>query len=168
MPNVRLSKSKARTLIGVSFCVVTLVSLPIAVAQETPRVVAGYALQLEAECEAGPNPSPPRATASSDLIKLAADGPNGKIFVVDGAHTRCGDDAPLCGTGGCPLGLFRVTDGTTTNFYDDQALGWDISQQGSIATLRVHGSICGGFGPDPCAIEFNLVTGKKRIFRPRN
>jgi len=168
MPNASFSKSTSRTFFGVGFSAAIVVSLSIAIAQETPRVIAGYALRLEAECAAGPNPNPPSATASSELIKLAGDGPTAKIFVVDGANTRCGDTAPLCGTGGCPLGVFRVTDSTTTILYDDQALGWDISDQGSIATIRVHGSKCGGFGPDPCAIEINLNTGKRRIFKARN
>jgi hypothetical protein len=61
-----------------------------------------------------------------------------------------------------------VKDGVTTNLYDDQAFSWNILHDGSIAILRVHGSRCGGSGPDPCAIEINLTTGKKRTFQPHD
>ena len=139
------------------------------VAHEIPRAVHGYALQLEAECAAGPNPGALSTTHSPDLIKLAADGPRGKIFIVDGASTRCGDSAPLCGTGGCPLGIFRIKNGVTTNLYDAQAHpdNWSISSDGSAITFHVHGSWCGGSGPDPCAIEISLATGSQKTFRPR-
>jgi hypothetical protein len=139
-----------------------------AVAQEIPRAVQGYALQLEAECAAGPNPGPVSPTSSPDLIRLAADGPQGKIFIVDGAYTRCGDTAPLCGTGGCPLGIFRTRDGVTTNLYDDQALGWHVSADKKTIVMPVHGSKCGGSGPDRCALRLDLRSGKRRFFVPPN
>jgi hypothetical protein len=136
------------------------------VAAEAPRTVQGYALELEAECAAGPNPGPLADSPSSQLIKLASQGSKWKVFIVDGAYTRCGDEAPLCGTGGCPIGVFRVEFGVTTNLYDEQGLGWEISHNGSVLRVHVHGSICGGFGPDPCVTEINLENGKRRTFRP--
>lgn len=156
--------------VGQAICVIALLNLFMAhaIAQQVPRTVEGYALQLEEECEAGLNPNPLSEVRSSELIKRAADGPKGTIFVVDGAYTRCGDSAPLCGTGGCPLGVFRLESGVTTSLYDDQAFSWTISRDGSNVVLRVHGSICGGVGPDPCAIEINLSTGKKKTFQPRD
>ena len=150
-------------------------ALPVEAANDDPdipRVVTGYALQLDAECSADSDPGAASgkvalpSQSSSKMIEAAASGPNGQIFVVDGALTACGDTGPLCGTGGCPIGLFRVKDGVTTNYYDAQALGWKITGAGSKAIIRVHGSLCGGFGPDPCAIEIDLVSGKRRTFRP--
>jgi hypothetical protein len=140
------------------------ISLQQLAAAEVPRTVQGYALELEFECAEGPNPAPLSDTPSSKLIELAAQGSKWKVFIVDGAYTRCGDEAPLCGTGGCPIGVFRVVSGVTTNLYNDQGLGWEISHNGFVLTVHVHGSICGGFGPDPCVTEINLENGKRRTF----
>jgi hypothetical protein len=99
---------------------------------DVPRAVKGYALQLEAECTPGfdSGAAGDMGTSPSKLIKLAAHGPKRQIFVAYGAATRCGDTGPLCGTGGCPIGVFPVKDGVTTNYYDDQALGWKITRVG--------------------------------------
>lgn len=135
-------------------------------AAEVPRKVQAYALELESECANGPHSAPLSDSPSSKLMELAVQGSKSRVFVVDGAHTRCGDDGPFCGTGGCPIGVFRVESEITTKLYDDQGLGWEISHDNSILTVRVHGSKCGGFGPDPCVTEIDLESGKRKTFRP--
>jgi hypothetical protein len=56
----------------------------------------------------------------------------------------------------------------TTNLYDNQDLGWEISHNGSVLRVHVHGSICGGFGPDPCVTEINLEnSGQLMIELPK-
>lgn len=113
-----------------AFLVLVVFAIPAAEAadeeSDVPRAVKGYALQLEAECTPGSEfwCSWRYGTSPSKLIQLAAHGPKGQIFVADGASNRRGDTSPLCGTGGCPIGVFPVKDGVTTNYYDDQALGW--------------------------------------------
>jgi hypothetical protein len=94
------------------FLVLLVFAIPAAEAadeeSDVPRAVKGYALQLEAECTAGSDSGAAgdMGTSPSKLIQLAAVGPKGQIFVVDGASTRCGHIGPLCGTGGCPIGVF--------------------------------------------------------------
>jgi hypothetical protein len=70
----------------------------------------------EAECTLGSDSgvAGDMGTSPSKLIQLAAHGPKGQIFVADGASTQWGDTSPLCGTGGCPIGVFPVKDGVTT------------------------------------------------------
>jgi hypothetical protein len=79
--------------------------------------------------------SPATEAADEESDVLAARGPKGQIFVVDGASIRCGDTCPLCGTGGCPVRVFQVKDGVTTNFYHDQALDRKITDRAASPVL---------------------------------
>ena len=77
------------------FLVLLVFAIPAAEAadeeSDVPRAVKGYALQLEAECTADSDSGAAgdMGTSPSKLIQLAARGPKGQIFVVDGASTRC-------------------------------------------------------------------------------
>ena len=133
------------------------------VTQAVPKEVSAFSDQLEAECASQGHVDSP---SSSQLTQAVSEGPYGKLFVVDGAYTQCGDTGPFCGTGGCRTGVFNVKGGIAKKLYDDQALGWKISENGLVLTLNVHGSKCGGVGPDRCVTEIDLRTGRKKTFQP--
>jgi hypothetical protein len=101
--------------------------------KEPPRLVTGYALALEAECAADTNRTLHNNKSSPKLVQLAVDGPQRKIFVVDGNYTQCNENGfQWCGTGGCPLAVFSVQDGETFNettvLYEQNAWGWKLSE----------------------------------------
>jgi hypothetical protein len=110
---------------------------------QVPKKVEAYSAKPDAKCAAADSSD---TVSAPEFVKLAAEGPYGRIFIVDGAYSRCGDTGHFCGTGGCPVAVFSSKAGVTKKLYDDQALGWKISQDGFVLTLNVHGSKCGGFG----------------------
>jgi hypothetical protein len=74
---------------------------------------------------------------------------------------------PWCGTGGCAISLWVAGPDGERRVHAGQALEWRLSP-GPPATLllRVHGSYCGGAGPDPCAAAVTLRDGAVRIQPP--
>ena len=96
-----------------------------AVAAQIPELIDAYALKLETECAASSGEK--IAERSSQLINLVAHAPNGSTYVVDGAYTACSDVGPFCGTGGCPVGVFRVNNKSIETLYDENAFSWDVS-----------------------------------------
>jgi len=141
---------------------------PTTTVHQAPKEVSAYAGSLVEECaKAGGTVS---AETLSKLLEVTAEGPYGKLFVVDAELVPCEDAkyvSLFCGTGGCTLGVFTSKDGVTRKRFDDQAMGWKISPDGSVLTLNVHGSRCDGrSGPDPCVTEIDLRSGKTRTHPP--
>lgn len=151
--------------LGAIVPVLVVLQLP-AEAQQIPREIESYAERLEAECSRFKD-VPPEEGARSKIISVAADREFGSIFVADGSKTACGDTGPFCGTGGCDIGIFRSRGGITSILYDQQALSWELTPSGSSIRLIVHGSRCGGSGPDACTTEVNLLNGRTRTYGPR-
>jgi hypothetical protein len=140
-------------------------------AQDVPAKVEAYARRLETQCESsGDRGSLKLADArSDDWLKMAVEDRGAKILIVDGGETRCKPVSQIiCGTGGCPIAVFRVTEKATRSLFDDQAHGWKFDKRNGqpVLRLQVHGSRCGGFGPTPCETVINLRTGNQRTSRP--
>jgi hypothetical protein len=144
--------------------VLVVLQLP-AEAQHIPREIESYAERLEAECTRFKDVLPEEG-GRSKIISVAADREFGRIFVADGSQTACGESGPFCGTGGCDIGIFRSRGGITSILYDQQALGWELNPSGSSIELIVHGSRCGGSGPDACITEITLLNGRARTYKP--
>jgi hypothetical protein len=133
-----------------------------------PSSIDAYATKLELECSSTLGSSGSGIQRIPKLIQSITELARGKIYVVDGSYTACGVGYPLCGTGGCPIGVFLVRGKVVLTLYMDQVLGWNLSPNGKKIVMTVHGSFCGGHGPDPCAVDIDLTTGKKRNFVPKN
>ncbi|MFO1118455.1 MAG: hypothetical protein U1E28_22520 [Beijerinckiaceae bacterium] len=136
---------------------------PCAQAQEPPKPVVAEARRLEAACEKfDPKAkAPPERQISTPLNDARA-----TIWIVDGSKTACGDSGPACGSGGCMTIVYRAASANVAKIYGEQVLGWKIEDNRTSILFDVHGSRCGGFGPDPCATRLDLATGKTRTFRP--
>jgi hypothetical protein len=92
-------------------------------------------------------------------------------MIAQGDKTRCAPQSQLiCGTGGCVFAAFRVGKAGVRKLYDDQAHSWrlDASANPPVLRFHVHGSRCGGFGPDPCETVVDLRTGAKRTGKPKD
>ena len=135
--------------------------------EQIPVLIDAYASKLESECSSTSAPSGGASRRLPQLVQLIGARAGGKIYVVDGSYTACGNGYPLCGTGGCPIGVFLVRGDSLQTMYMDEALQWTVSPDGRKILLTVHGSVCGGFGPDACAIDIDLASGKKRTFVPK-
>ena len=127
--------------------------------EQVPEAVEAYARELEAGCVDTSNQK-----RSPDFITLAAKGPHGRIFMVDASKSICPN--MLCGSGGCALGVFREKDGVTTRVSEHLARRWTITNDGATAIIYVQGSSCDRAVAEPCAVELDLGTGERKIFRP--
>jgi hypothetical protein len=132
-----------------------------------PALIDAYAVKLESGCPSASAPSGAASQRSPKLIQFIGARAGGTIYVVDGSFTACGNAYPLCGTGGCQIGVFLVRGDIVETMYMDEALQWTVSSNGRKMLLTVHGSVCGGFGPDACAIDIDLASGKKRTLVPK-
>lgn len=133
-------------------------------AQDAPPRVVAFAQKQQAACEKFDGKA--KAPAAQQIGAPAMKG-NVAIYVVDAAKTGCGDDGPLCGTGGCMTAVFRVSGASVKQIYAQQTLGWKVVGDTKIM-FDVHGSRCGGAGPDRCVTELDLFSGKERTFKPKD
>ena len=133
-------------------------------AQEAPKQIVAFAKQYEADCEKFNSKvkAPPEQQISTPIKDDRS-----TIYVVDSSKSACAEEAPMCGTGGCMVAVFRVTGNAVRRLFADQALGWKPIRDGKAILFDVNGGECGGAGPDPCVRELDLVTGRKRTFSPK-
>src|SRR6476620_8375867 len=95
-----------------------------------PSLIEAYAAKLELECSSTLGSSDKGVQRTPKLIQSVAELASGTIYVVDGSYTACGVGYPLCGTGGCPIGVFLVRGKVVQTIYMDQVLGWNLSANG--------------------------------------
>ena len=92
--------------------------------------------------------------------------------VSDFRDTKCGDrETTYCGTGGCVMKILVTRpDGSVREVFDGYVLRYRIIaspvKRGVARTVRfdLHGSFCGGFGPQAC-VKKQIITATPFAFR---
>ena len=103
-------------------------------------------------------------------IDLTGDGRDD--YIVDFRDTKCGDrETTYCGTGGCVMKILVTRpDGSVREVFDGYVLRYRIIaspvKRGVARTVRfdLHGSFCGGFGPQAC-VKKQIITATPFAFR---
>ncbi|MHC4053183.1 hypothetical protein [Bradyrhizobium sp. 25ACV] len=103
-------------------------------------------------------------------IDLTGDGRDD--YIVDFQDTKCGDrETTYCGTGGCVINiLVTLPDGNVRPVFDGYVLRYKIMappmKRGAARTVRfdLHGSFCGGFGPQSC-VKQKAITATPFAFK---
>ncbi|WP_026201932.1 hypothetical protein [Bradyrhizobium sp. WSM2793] len=103
-------------------------------------------------------------------IDLTGDGRDD--YIVDFQDTKCGDrETTYCGTGGCVINiLVTLPDGNIRPVFDGYVLRHKIMappmKRGAARTVRfdLHGSFCGGFGPQTC-VKQKAITATPFAFK---
>ncbi|MDD1536712.1 MULTISPECIES: hypothetical protein [unclassified Bradyrhizobium] len=92
-------------------------------------------------------------------------------YIVDFSDTKCGDrETTYCGTGGCDMNiLVTLPDGSVRKVFDGRVLRYRImtprTKRGSARIrLDLHGSFCGGFGPQAC-VKTQTITATPFAFK---
>jgi hypothetical protein len=102
------------------------------------------------------------------ITRIDLDGDGRPDAIVDMTQLPCTTDyTPYCGTGGCPLLIFRsLANGTYRRLFDGQVLSYEIEGKGKRKTIafRLHGSFCGRKGPELC-IKRVTITGRPFAFK---
>ena len=112
------------------------------------------------------------AFAPDIVRKLDLTGDGREDYIVDFQDTKCGDrETTYCGTGGCVMKiLVTLPDGNLREVFDGYVLRYKIMapavKRGAARTVRfdLHGSFCGGFGPQPCS-KTRTITATPFAFR---
>lgn len=102
-------------------------------------------------------------------IDLTGDGRDD--YIVDFSDTKCGDrETTYCGTGGCVMNiLVTLPDGSVRKVFDGHVRSYKImpprNARGA-ARIRfdLHGSFCGGFGPQAC-VKQKAITASPFTFK---
>jgi len=103
-------------------------------------------------------------------IDLTGDGRDD--YIVDFGETKCGDrETTYCGTGGCVIKILAtLPDGNLREVFDGYVLRYKImpppAKRGAARTVRfdLHGSFCGGFGPQAC-VKQKTITATPFAFK---
>lgn len=151
-----------RTLLIASALIVSHVGS--AAAQNLPNTINRLANELWAACAASKGEATPdNSGPSNSLVRMVATLRSGTLYVVDYTQTPCEDSGTVCGTGGCPLGVFRVKGDVVETLFDRNAFSWELTRDKRRIGIGVHGSYCrDGSGPVACVLEINLETGARR------
>ncbi|AWM78611.1 hypothetical protein [Phenylobacterium parvum] len=122
-----------------------------------PALIREYVAGIKARCGSGAA----EGVSAADVVRKG-ESPAGAIYGIDlericpGAETK-----GFCGTGGCENPAFRVgADGTATRLVEGVNRGWEVSGDGKILLVAVHGGQCGLPGPVPCDEKIEIATGK--------
>jgi len=103
-------------------------------------------------------------------IDLTGDGRDD--YIVDFSATKCGDrETTYCGTGGCVMKiLVTLPDGGVREVFDGYVLRYRVIaspvKRGAARSIRfdLHGSFCGGFGPQAC-IKQKVISATPFVFK---
>lgn len=91
---------------------------------------------------------------SQFLSRRDINGDNVEDYVLDYSHFECGSEpSKYCGTGGCLTSIYASLEkGDPVRVWHDQLLGLKFARvkRRPAMILQLHGSICGGSGPDLC------------------
>ncbi|MCS3759785.1 hypothetical protein [Bradyrhizobium centrosematis] len=103
-------------------------------------------------------------------IDLTGDGRDD--YIVDFSATKCGDrETTYCGTGGCVMKiLVTLPDGGVREVFDGYVLRYRVMappvKRGAARSIRfdLHGSFCGGFGPQAC-VKQKVISATPFAFK---
>ncbi|WP_249140711.1 hypothetical protein [Bradyrhizobium liaoningense] len=110
--------------------------------------------------------------APETVRKIDLTGDGREDYIVDFQETKCGDrETTYCGTGGCVMKiLVTLQDGSIREVFDGYVLRYKIMapsvKRGAARTVRfdLHGSFCGGFGPQTC-VKQKAITATPFAFK---
>lgn len=114
-----------------------------------------------------------KVTFAPDTVrKIDLTGDGREDYIVDFQDTKCGDrETTYCGTGGCVMKiLVTLPDGNVREVFDGYVLRHKIMapsvKRGAARTVRfdLHGSFCGGFGPQTC-VKQKAITATPFAFK---
>lgn len=139
------------------------VALPVFAQEAAPAAVEQRARQFEAQCaKALPKGAVLQAREEDWFSVIARDGAV-KILLLDAAKTRCFENhQAICGTGGCPVVVYRVSGRNAKKLYDRQVLEWRVVTHDGrdLFHADVHGSHCEMPGNAACETFVNLSSGE--------
>lgn len=122
------------------------------------------------ECESQDGGAVTFAPDTVRRIDLTGDGRDD--YVLDLQDAKCGDrETTYCGTGGCVLNILAtLPDGNVRQVFDGYVLRYKIMaapmKRGAGRSVRfdLHGSFCGGFGPQTC-VKQKTITATPFAFK---
>jgi hypothetical protein len=114
----------------------------------------------------------PVTFAPDTVRKVDLTGDGREDYIVDFQDTKCGDrETTYCGTGGCVMKiLVTLPDGSVREVFDGYVLRYKIMapsvKRGAARSVRfdLHGSFCGGFGPQACS-KTKAITATPFAFK---
>ncbi|MGL4325331.1 MAG: hypothetical protein ACRCTD_14945 [Beijerinckiaceae bacterium] len=134
-----------------------------ALAQDlTPHAVEQRARQFEKECAKILSPGQKLESREEDWVQVIARDGAAKILLLDAKKTRCFEnDHAICGTGGCPVVLYRVSGKQVRKLYDKNVLEWRVTEHENKKYFHadVHGGHCGQPGNAACETFVDLSSG---------
>ncbi len=137
-----------------------MASIPSALSDGIPQPVRSAAVEILNSCNAS------SSSTINAIMSVYGIANSGMLYVVDGSQTPCEHTAALCGTGGCPLIVFRSTGGGLKRIFDQNVFSWQVTVDGSRLNATTHATYCGGRDKASyCDLTLNTRTGKKRITR---
>jgi hypothetical protein len=110
--------------------------------------------------------------APETVRKIDLTGDGREDYIVDFQETKCGDrETTYCGTGGCVMKiLVTLPDGSMREVFDGYVLRYRVMaspvKRGAARSIRfdLHGSFCGGFGPQAC-IKQKVISATPFVFK---
>lgn len=119
-----------------------------------PEIVVRSQAETMAACrDSGGRPV--AGAAFETQVDLNADGvPD---YVQDATHMDCqGAVSALCGSAGCPLGVFVSSPGGHRAAFSGHAQAWEIERTSTppVLVLHLHGSACGRAGSETCTKRY--------------
>lgn len=134
-----------------------------------PPALEQRARQFEKECAQALPKGQKLESREEDWIQVIARDGNARVLLLDATKTRCFENhAPICGTGGCPVVVYRVEGKAVRKFYDQQVIGWRVREIDGRAVFHadVHGARCGLTGSAACETQIDLRTGLETTQQP--
>lgn len=155
-------------LARVAVCVVANV-LPACAQEAAPPALEQRARQMEAHCARALPKGAKLESREEDWFSVIARDGAAKILLLEGQKTRCFDnDHAICGTGGCPVVLYRVSGKQVRTLYDKKVLEWRVAAHDGKQYFHadVHGAHCGQPGNAACETFVDLSSGKITTRQP--
>lgn len=140
-------------------------SKPYELPSNLPKIVQDAIDENKKQCEDGEKP----AVTQGFLTLKDINGDGKPDYILDYEHFQCGEFVTrFCGTGGCLTEIFASDgDGGYSPVWNENALRIRFTTIKKRPAMRIdlHGSACGRFGPEACAMTL-YWNGNK--FHPAN
>lgn len=155
MPSLNVLRLVFASLLGLFFSTSVLADQP-------TLMLRIFAAAIEHDCGAELDTS---EEVLQRIITTVQNAAGQDVYVIDGSRKSCGE--LHCGSGGCPIMMYRRDSTNLTRLVDTMGWSWSLSSDAKRVSINVDGTECGGKATTPCVTTVDLQTGKKRTFRPR-
>ncbi|MGL4811863.1 MAG: hypothetical protein ACRCXM_08805, partial [Beijerinckiaceae bacterium] len=150
--------------------IIVPLAAPPALAQiPAPPAAEQRAQQFERECAKVLSRGERLDAREEDWLDVISRDGNGRTLLLDSRKTRCASHHhAICGTGGCPVVIYRIIGRQVRKLYDGNVLQWRVSDRNGRKQFHaeVHGSHCGKPGNSPCETFVDLVSEKVTTRQP--